>query len=159
MERSMVRGCRTEQTHWFFRGEVAYSVVNPLKVACQRTFGIVGFPLAVDLRWGVTGQIGFPGGSAVKNLPAVQETWVQSLGQENPRGGHGNPLWYSCLENPMDRGAWQATFHRVTQSWTRLKRLNSSNSSRSESTSMGAGGVRRVCYGLLVRDGRIGSAF
>ena len=36
-------------------------------------------------------------------------------------GGNGNPLQYSCLENPMDRGAWQATVHRVTKSWTRLK--------------------------------------
>ena len=35
-----------------------------------------------------------------------------------PGGGHGNPLQYSCLENPMDRGAWQATVHRVAQSQT-----------------------------------------
>ena len=35
-----------------------------------------------------------------------------------PGGGHGNPLQYSCLENPMDRGAWQATVHRVAKSWT-----------------------------------------
>ena len=34
--------------------------------------------------------------------------------------GNGNPLQYSCLENPMDRGAWQATVHGVTKSWTRL---------------------------------------
>ena len=33
-------------------------------------------------------------------------------------GGHGNPLQYSCLENPMDRGAWRATVHGVTKSWT-----------------------------------------
>ena len=33
----------------------------------------------------------------------------------SPRGGHGNPLQYSCLENPMDRGAWWATDHRVTE--------------------------------------------
>ena len=38
-------------------------------------------------------------------------------------GGHGNPLWYSCLENPMDRGAWQATVPRVTKSWTQLRWL------------------------------------
>ena len=36
----------------------------------------------------------------------------------SPRGGHGNPLQYSCLENPMDRGAWQATVHGVTKSQT-----------------------------------------
>ena len=34
----------------------------------------------------------------------------------SPGGGHGNPLQYSCLENPMDRGAWRATVHRVTES-------------------------------------------
>ena len=52
--------------------------------------------------------------------------WVQSLGQEDaPGGGHGNPLQYSCLESPMDRGAWRASVHRVAQSQTRLKRLSS----------------------------------
>ena len=35
-----------------------------------------------------------------------------------PGGGHGNTLQYSCLENPMDRGAWQAIVDRVTKSWT-----------------------------------------
>ena len=44
----------------------------------------------------------------VKNLPAVQETWVRSLGSgRSPREGNGYPLRYSCLENPMDRGALQ----------------------------------------------------
>ena len=42
----------------------------------------------------------------------------------SPGGGHGNPLQYSCLENPMDRGAWWATVHRVVKSRTRLKQLN-----------------------------------
>ena len=57
----------------------------------------------------------------VKNPPAMQETWVQSLGWEDPPGGgHGNPLQYSCLENPMDRGAWQATVHGVAKSQTQL---------------------------------------
>ena len=39
----------------------------------------------------------------------------------SPGGGHGNSLQYSFLENPMDRGAWQATVHRVAQTWTWLK--------------------------------------
>ena len=38
----------------------------------------------------------------------------------SPGGGHGNPLQYSCLENPMDRGAWRATVHRVAKNWTPL---------------------------------------
>ena len=41
-----------------------------------------------------------------------------------PGEGHGNPLQYSCLENPVDRGACLATVHGVTKSWTRLKRLS-----------------------------------
>ena len=41
----------------------------------------------------------------------------------SPGGGHGNPVQYSCLENPMDRGAWWATVHSVAKSWTRLKQL------------------------------------
>ena len=44
--------------------------------------------------------------------------------ERSPGGGHGNPLQYSCLENPMDRGGWQATVHRVTKCQTRLKRLS-----------------------------------
>ena len=42
---------------------------------------------------------------------------IPGLGR-SPGGGHGNPLQYSCLENPMDRGVWQATVHVVTKSWT-----------------------------------------
>ena len=44
------------------------------------------------------------------------------LGSERSPEGHGNPVQYSHLENPMDRGAWWATVHRITKSWTRLKR-------------------------------------
>ena len=43
--------------------------------------------------------------------------------RRSPGGGHGNPLQYSCLENPMDRGACQTTVHRVEKSWTWLKQL------------------------------------
>ena len=42
--------------------------------------------------------------------------------------GNGNPLQYSCLENPRDRGAWWAAVYGVAQNWTRLKRLSSSSS-------------------------------
>ena len=52
---------------------------------------------------------------SVKNPPAMQETRVQYLGQED-----GNPLPYSCLENPMDGGAWWAVVHGVAKSQTRL---------------------------------------
>ena len=42
----------------------------------------------------------------------------------SPGGGPGNPLQYSCLENPMDRGAGRATVHRIAQSQTQLKQLS-----------------------------------
>ena len=46
----------------------------------------------------------------------MQETQVQSLGRRrSPREGNGNLLWYSCLGNSMDRGAWQATVHGVAR--------------------------------------------
>ena len=52
----------------------------------------------------------------VKNLSAIQEMQVQSLGQEDSPGeGNGNPLQYSCLGNPMDREAWGATVHWVAK--------------------------------------------
>ena len=48
----------------------------------------------------------------VKNQSAMQETQVQPLGQKDSRGeGNGNPLQYSCLENPLDRKTWWATVH------------------------------------------------
>ena len=64
----------------------------------------------------------------VKNLPANagdlrDAGLIHGLGR-SLGGGHGNPLQYSCLENPMDRGAWQATVHRVAKSWTWLKQLS-----------------------------------
>ena len=57
---------------------------------------------------------------ALKNLPAnagdVRDLgWIPGLGR-SPGGGHGNPLQYSCLENPVDRGAGWVTVHRVSQS-------------------------------------------
>ena len=67
----------------------------------------------------------FPGGFSGKNPPVsagdVSDAgWIPGLGR-CPGGGHGNPLQYSCLENPMDRGAWQATVYGITKSRTRLK--------------------------------------
>ena len=64
----------------------------------------------------------------VKDSPAsvgdVRDTGsIPGLGR-SPGGRHGNPLQYSCLENPMDRDAWRATVHGVKKSWTRLKQLS-----------------------------------
>ena len=52
----------------------------------------------------------------LKHLPTMRDTWVRSLGWEDPLKVNGNQLQYSCLENPMDRGAWWATIHGVAKS-------------------------------------------
>ena len=64
----------------------------------------------------------FPGGSngKVSTCNTRDQGLIPGSGRF-PGEGNSNPLQYSCLENPMDRGAWQATVHRVTQSQTRLK--------------------------------------
>jgi len=68
--------------------------------------------------------MGFSSIWAVKNLPAMQVMWVRSLSwKDYPGRGYGNLLQYSCLGYPMDRGAGQATIHRVAKSWTRLKQV------------------------------------
>ena len=64
----------------------------------------------------------------VKNLPAnagdTRDSGLIPGLERSPGESQGNPLQYSCLENPMDRRAWRATFHRVANSWTRLKKLS-----------------------------------
>ena len=66
-------------------------------------------------------RMGFQMVLVVKNLPANagDSRDVSSIpgSGRSPGGGHGNPLQYSCLENSMDRGSWQATVHRVIKSW------------------------------------------
>ena len=69
--------------------------------------------------------MGFPGDSVVKNLPASAGDMGSIPGSRiSPGEENSNPLQYSCPENPVDRGAWWATVHRVAQSRTRLKRLS-----------------------------------
>ena len=64
----------------------------------------------------------------VKNLPAnavdVRESGLVPGVGRSPAGEHSNPLQYSCLENPLDRGAWLTTVRRVAKSRTRLKQLS-----------------------------------
>ena len=55
----------------------------------------------------------------VKNPPVGDVGSISWLGRSSGEG-NGNPLQYSCLENPMDRGAWRATVHGITRSWTQL---------------------------------------
>ena len=68
-------------------------------------------------------MIGFPDGSVVKNPPfnagGTEDAGSTSVSRRPPGGGNGNPLQYSCLKSPMDRGAVaQATVHGVTESQT-----------------------------------------
>ena len=64
----------------------------------------------------------FPGGSDGKESACnVRGSGSIPRSGKSPEEGNGNPLQYSCLENPMDRGAWWATVHRVTKSGTRLR--------------------------------------
>ena len=75
-----------------------------------------------SLGWAVIKDGASPVALVVKKPPANAGD-LRDLGSipglgRSPGGGHGNRLQYSCLENPMDRGAWPATVHRVAQTWT-----------------------------------------
>ena len=91
----------------------------------------------------------------VKNLPvnagnAREADLIPELGG-SPGGGHGSPLQYSCLENSMDRRAWQATVHGVAKSWTRLSMhaLNSYNIKSTLSFKVNNSVVLSIFMGLI----------
>ena len=99
----------------YFRNNIL-SFVILMYLGCQR-YGILSLAVSNERR-------GFHGGSALKNLSAMLEMQVRSLSRKNTlEECHGNPLQCSCLENPMDRGAWWAADRRVTKSHTPLKWL------------------------------------
>jgi len=111
-------------THTFFN---IFSIIQDIECSslchtvascCLSVFYIVVY---VNLR---ASQVAL----VVKNTPASKED-IRDVGSSpglgrSPGGGHGNPLQYSCLENPMDRGAWWATIHGVAKSQKGLKRLS-----------------------------------
>ena len=76
-------------------------------------------PLGIHHRQVLPGANYFPGGSDGKESACNVGDWgsIPELGRSLGEG-NGNPLQYSCLENPMDRGAWGATVHGITKSWT-----------------------------------------
>ena len=80
--------------------------------------------LFLGFLWKMASQVAL----VVKNLPAnsgdIRDVSLIPRSGRSSGGGQGNPLQYSCLENPMDRGAWQATVHSVAKSWTRPKCLS-----------------------------------
>ena len=67
--------------------------------------------------------MGFPGGSDGKESVCNAGDLRLIPGSGRSPGEEGNPLWYSCLENPKDRGTWRATVYRVTQRSNKISRL------------------------------------
>ena len=82
------------------------------------------FCFSPRMRWG----FGFPWCLSSKKSACkardAGDSGLISGSRRSPGGGHGNPLQYSCLENPMDRGAWWAIVHGVAKSWRRVKQLS-----------------------------------
>ena len=99
-------------SHW---GPAGCQVLYELSLwALAATFGIETVIISILL-------LGKPRPREAEETAQVHTVWGE---------GSGNPLQYSCLENPRDRGAWWAALYGVAQSWTRLRRLSSSSSSR-----------------------------
>ena len=100
--------------HNVFESHTCYSCVSVVSFYRQyftaNSFGILLPPIFL---------MGFPGGSVIRNQPAKQETWIQSMGQEVPlekeMATHSSILAWRI---PMDRGVWRATVHEVAKSWT-----------------------------------------
>ena len=122
----------------FFQLLVANNIpcgcITPSSAHLHMTFSFVSFSFSVCLTRKPVSGFGahmdnpenFPGGATVKNPPAnagdMRDTGlIPGLGR-SPGIGSGNPFLYSCLENSMDREAWQATVHGVTENETELSR-------------------------------------
>ena len=86
-------------------------------ISFSRPYGVVNHSFIYELKYAFINFPGFTGGSVVKNLPANTGNagLIPGLGRSHGYG-NGNPFQYSCLGNPMDRGAWQATIHEVAKS-------------------------------------------
>ena len=85
----------------------------------QEVISIFNFPVFI-LMW-LRSYSGLPGGSdGEESAYNVRDTGSIPGSGRSPGEGHGNPLQYPCLENPMDRGAWWATVYGFTKSWTQL---------------------------------------
>jgi len=96
--------------------------IKPRSPALAGRFFTTEPPVKPSVYFFVLTQVkGFPSGSVVKNLPANTEDvgWIPGSGRL-PRGGNGNPLQYSCLGNPINRGTWWATAYGVSKSQTWL---------------------------------------
>ena len=118
IERLLHRKCPLVGFTWATNLLVVHALVHPHDILPESLFLIL---FCLILPRYLSNQIGFPGGSPVKNLPSnVGDVGLIPVSGRSPREGNGNPLQYSCLGNSMDRGTWQATVHGVTKSWTQL---------------------------------------
>ena len=88
-----------------------------VKTNCKHVLSMVKYFLVMP-------SLIFPGGSDGKESACSAGDPGLSLSGEDHLEEHGNPLQYSCLENPMDREVWEGTIHRVSKNWTLLKRLS-----------------------------------
>ena len=87
------------------------------------------------------------------NAGNIRETASIPGSGRSPGEGHGDPLQNSCLENPMDRGAWWATVHRVTKSWIRLKRLSTDAHRKFKSSVKGMNAMILSHAGVVYTEG------
>ena len=110
----------------------AYQAPLPMEFSRQEYWSGVPLPSPINMAVFLKLIYSIPTSSQValviKNLPAnvadIRDMGlIPGLGK-SPGEGNGNPLQYSCLENPMDRGAWRATVHSIIWSQTQLKRLS-----------------------------------
>ena len=106
------------------RWEVSAGCVSSPLTACAGSWELGG----VENKQTCDSLCGFLVALVVKNLPAnagdMRNTGSIPESGRSPGGGHGNPLWCSCPENPRDKGAWWATVHGVVKSRTQLKQSN-----------------------------------
>ena len=114
-----------------------------------------------EISWTNLQGLGFPGGSVVKNPPANEgDTGDVGLIPGSGRSlgeGNGNPLQYSCLGNPMDRGAWRASAHDVAKVLDMTQRLNNNRSNMMQGTELEPkqpGNWFQLCYTDCVALGK-----
>ena len=92
-----------------------------IEAQCEKGSRILQFIKNLAAKLPGLGIMGFPDGSDGKESACnVGDPGLTLESGRSPGEGNGNPPQYSCLESPMDRGAWRATAHGVTKSWTRL---------------------------------------
>ena len=101
-----------------------FAWIMPVYSFLARFFFFLMWIVFSSLSWiyyNIVSVLGFPGGSVVTNTPTNAGDQGSIPGSERSTGEEtGNPLQYSCLENPMDRGAWWATVHTIAKSQTSL---------------------------------------